>query len=187
VADGFAGVTTNAGKAKIKGAEFEAVGQLTDAFSANLAIGYVNADYTKWLVGATDPVTGEPTFTDISGQRVFQNTPKWSGFLSLRYEWPLSLFGMSGRLAAIGSAAYKSKTYQFEIPNPLTDQPSYWLYDASLVWTSDNDRYELGLYGRNLADKEYIVASYDFPTVDNSVIGFYGNPRTVTASFTIRY
>jgi len=187
VADGFAGVTTNAGKAKIEGAEFEAVGQFTDAFSGNLAIGYVNADYTRWLVGSTDPVSGDPTFTDISSQRVFQNTPEWSGFLSLRYEWPLDLFGMQGSLAAIGSAAYKDKTYQFEIPNPITDQPSYWLYDASLVWTSDDDRYQLGLYGRNLADKEYVVASYDFPTVDNSVIGFFGNPRTVTASFTIRY
>lgn len=187
VADGFAGTTTNAGKADIEGFEVEAVAQFTDAFSSTLSIGYIDAEYTEWLVAANDPVTGEPTFVDISDQRVFQNTPEWTGNLLLRYEWPLDLFSKAGDLALLGSASYKDDTFQFEIADPLVDQEAYTLIDASLVWTSEDRRYQLGLHGKNLSDEEYIVANYNFPTVDASVIGFYGNPRTVTGTFSVRF
>ena len=185
--NGFAGSTTNAGKAEIWGFEFEDVHQITDAFSTKISVGYVDAEYTEWLVGATDPVTMLPIFVDVSDDRVFQNTPEWTGNLTLRYEWPLSLFSNQGSLALIGSASYKDFTYQFEIPQPLVDQPSYTLVDASIVWSADDNRYQLALHGRNLTDEEYVVANYNFATVDGSVIGFYGNPLTVTLTGTVRF
>jgi iron complex outermembrane receptor protein len=192
--NGFAGSTTNAGKAEIDGFEIEALAQFTDAFSAKLALGFIDAEYTEWLVGATDasglPIfdaDGNPVFVDVSGVRVFQNTPEWNGNLTLRYEWPLSLFRNQGSLALIGSASYKDFTYQFEIPQPLVDQPSYTLIDASIVWTADDNRYQLALYGRNLSDEEYVVANYNFAPVDASVIGFYGAPQTVTLTGTVRF
>jgi iron complex outermembrane receptor protein len=183
---GFAGTTTNAGKAEIDGFEIEALAQFTDAFSSKFSLGYIDAKYTEWLVGGTDS-GGNPIFVDISSQRVFQNTPKWTGNLMLRYEWPLSLFSNDGSLALIGSASYKDDSFQFEIPQPLADQPSYTLVDASIVWSADDDRYQLALHGRNLTDEEYVVANYNFGTVDGSVIGFYGNPLTVTLTGTVRF
>ncbi len=185
--DGFAGTTTNAGKAEIKGIEFEAVASFTDRFSSTFMLSWIDAEYTEWLVADTDPGTGEPIFVDISGDRVFQNTPEWTSNLTLRYEFPLSLFGNSGGLSLIGAASYKDDTFQFEIPNPLTDQDAYTLIDASVVWQSDDGRYRLGFHGKNLTDEEYIVASYDFPTVDNSVIGFYGAPMTFTLTGTVNF
>jgi iron complex outermembrane receptor protein len=80
---GFAGTTTNAGKAEIDGFEIEALAQFTDAFSSKFSLGYIDAKYTEWLVGGTDS-GGNPIFVDISSQRVFQNTPKWTGNLMLR-------------------------------------------------------------------------------------------------------
>ena len=187
VADGFAGTTTNAGKAEMSGAEFEMLAQFTDAFSTKLAIGYIDAEYTEWLVAATDPVTMQPIFVDISDQRVLQNTPELTGNVSFRYDWALGLFGAPGTLGLLASASYKDDTHQFEIPNPLTDQDAYTLIDLSFIWSTDDGRYQIGLHGRNLTDEEYIVANYDFATVDNSVIGFYGNPLTVTGTFTARF
>ncbi len=186
-ANGFAGTTTNAGKAEITGAEFELVGQVTDQFSTTLALGYIDAEYTEWLVATTDPITGEPIFEDISDQRVFQNTPEVTASLTARYEFPLRLFSAAGDLALNGVISYRDFTYQFEIPDPLVDQPSYTLFDASVEWNSDSNRFTLGLYGRNLGDEEYIVANYNFPTIDSSVIGFYGAPRTWTLSGTYRF
>jgi iron complex outermembrane receptor protein len=69
----------------------------------------------------------------------------------------------------------------------LVDQDSFSLYDLSVVWASDDGRYEAGLHGRNLGDEDYVAASYDFGAVDNSVIGFYGPPRTVTGTFTVNF
>ena len=92
-----------------------------------------------------------------------------------------------GDFAILGGIAYRSATTQFEIPNPLTNQSNFTLVDFSAIWTSVDGKYELGMYARNLFDEEYIAAAYDFPTVANSVIGFYGPPRTFTLSGTVNF
>ncbi len=181
--DGFAGKVTNAGSAEVQGLEIEAAAQFTDNFSATFSIGLIDADYTEWLEASTDPDTGAPIFVDISDQREFQNTPDTTASLNLRYELPLA----SGDLALLGGISYRGLTYQFEVPNPLTDQDSFSLIDLSAVWTSGDGKYQLGLHGRNLGDEEYIAAAYDFATVASSVIGFYGPPRTVTGTFTVNF
>ena len=182
VDDSFAGATTNAAKAEIKGVELEATAQLTDAFSATLAFGYIDANYTEWLVA----IGG--VLTDISNLRNFQNTPETSGNLTLRYEWPLALWGTDGALALIGAVTHRDDTQQFETPSPLLDQKAYQLYDASLVWTSSDSRYQFGLHGKNLGDEEYKIAGYDFPTLGGGVTtAFYGNPRTVTVTGSVRF
>jgi len=182
VDDSFAGATTNAAKATIQGAELEGVFQFTDAFSATLAFGYIDAEYDEWLVAQSG------VLVDISSLRDFQNTPETSGNLSLRYEWPLALFGSDGSLALIGSVTHRGDTQQFETANALLDQSEYRLYDASLIWTSDDRRYQVGLHGRNISDEEYKIAGYDFPTLGGSTItAFYGNPATVTGTFTVNF
>lgn len=183
IVDGFAGSVTNAGKAEVTGLEIEAVAQFSDQFSATVAVGLINADYTEWLQASIDPDTGEPILIDISATREFQNTPDTTANLRLRYSTPAG----PGDLAVIGSVAYRSASQQFEIPDPLVDQGSFSLLDLSLVWSSNNGRYEIGLHGRNLADEEYVAASYEFGAINNSVIGFYGPPRTVTGTFAMNF
>ena len=179
VNDSFAGTTTNAGKADIWGAELESVAQLSDSMSANFSLGYINADYVEWMVNGTD----------VSDDRVFQNTPEWTASLSLRNEWDMSLFSKSGTLVWTGSIAYQDDVYQFEIPDPLLDQKAYSLVDSSLIWTEGSGKYEIGLHGKNLTDKEYKVASYNFPTLGLEGVksAFYGNPRQFIASFTYNF
>ncbi len=188
VAIGFAGTTTNAGKAEITGAEFELIGNFTDNFSTTLALGWIDADYTEWLVGDTDE-NGDPIIVDISDQRVFQNTPEITASVNLRYEWPVGIFGNDGDLALSTLISYRDDTFQFEIPNPVpgVDQDAYTLVDASIAWNSASNRFSMALHGRNLSDKRYNVANYNFPTVENSVIGFYGAPRTWTLTGTYRF
>lgn len=183
VVDGFAGSVTNAGGAEVQGVEIEAAARFSDRFSATFALGLIDADYTEWLQAATDPVTMEPIFVDISDTREFQNTPESTASLRLRYDLPAG----PGTLSLLGSAAYRDSTHQFEIPNPLTDQEAFTLIDASIVWAADSGRYEFALHGRNLTDEEYIAAAYDFLAVDQSVIGFYGPPQTVTATATFNF
>jgi iron complex outermembrane recepter protein len=173
----FVGTVTNAGGARMKGVEFEGSAAFTDHLSGALSFGYIDAKYTEFLVNGVD----------IADQRDVQNTPDWTGNTSLTYETPLSLGSQGGSIAFTGSAAYRGATQQFENPIPLLDSPGYWLYDASIIWSSDNDRWRIGLYGRNLSDERYITSGYNFPTVDNSVLAFYGNPRTVTAGLEVRF
>ena len=171
----FVGTVTNAGAAEMKGLELESAFQFTDQFSGKLAVGYIDAKYTEFLLNGVD----------VSAQRDVQNTPDWTGNASLTYTLPL----LSGRLGFTGSASYRGATQQFELPIPQLDYKAYWLYDASVNWSSDDDRWQLGLHGRNLSDERYITSGYNFPgaATDNSVLAFYGNPRNVTLTASYRF
>jgi iron complex outermembrane receptor protein len=171
----FVGTVTNAGAAEIYGVELESSFRITDDFTANLAVGYIDAEYTEFLLNGVD----------VSAQRDVQNTPDWTGNLSLTYGLPL----FAGRVSFTGSAAYRGATQQFEFPIPLLDQEAFWLFDASATWLSDGGKWKVGLFGRNLGDERYITSGYNFPgaATDNSVLAFYGNPRTYTASVEYRF
>jgi iron complex outermembrane receptor protein len=172
--DSFAGVTTNAGKAKIKGFELEATGRITPQFSVSGMYSYIDAKYDEYIVNGLN----------VASQRVFQNTPRNSANLRGTYEIPLD----TGRVAVIAAVSYKGATNQFETTSVL-DQESYRLVDASLVWTRNDGKLRAAVHGKNLTDKHYKTAGYLFPTLGNEgvVTAFYGNPRQVSATVEYRF
>jgi iron complex outermembrane receptor protein len=195
--NGFAGTLTNAGKAKISGLELEGIAYLTNALSVSAMYSHINAKYKEWMVSNA---TGTG-LVNIAGSTEFQNTPKNAANLSVNYDWPLALMGRAGTLSLMNSVAYKSKVYQTEIARPtgvptldvtvpgnlMLAQGGYGLWDAGLVWTSADRKYQVGLHGRNLLDKRYKVAGYNFSTFFNSVTTFYGDPRTVRATLDVKF
>ena len=198
--ESFAGVTTNAASAEIKGIELEMLARLARGFAGSGSavnftgtLGYVDAEYKEFILNGVD----------VSDLRAIQNTPKWtvSGTLDG------SIAAGPGLLTASTTVSYRSKTNQFEVPSPFLDQPGYALWDASLVWSSDDDRYTIGLHAKNITDKEYITSGYQFlltapdgtplltsggalrPSLgrEGVVTAFYGNPRQVFASFGVKF
>ncbi len=198
----FIGVTTNAGGAEFFGIEWEGTALIAedmfgagDSFSIAWGGGWIDADYTEFLSGVP-PV-------DISDDRVVQNTPEFSGAITTNYTHPMNLLGNGGDIAFITQTSYKSKTNIFEVPNPLLDQNGYGLVDASLVWTSEDGRLQIGVHGKNLFDREYRVAGYNFlaQNLDGSFVtpltstlgvegvetAFFGPPRTVTGTVQVQF
>jgi iron complex outermembrane receptor protein len=201
----FCGVVTNAGKARFQGVEVEASARIAeDMMSADdrltLAgtLGYIDAEFKEYIAN----INSRPT--DVAAFRQVQNTPKWTASGTLGYE---TLVG-EGRLNASTTLSYRSKTYQFEIPNPFIDQPGYALLDASLVYRSADDRWTVGLHGKNLTDKEYKTSGYTFLAADpttgalltapngrfipslgkeGTLTAFYGNPRQVFVSLGLNF
>jgi iron complex outermembrane receptor protein len=180
--DSFAGFTTNAGKAKIKGAELEAIAHLTDAFTLAGMYSYIDAEYKEFMIA------GAGGLVNVANQRVFQNTPKNSANLRANYDLGLPLLGYNGKLSLIGSWSYKSLTHQFEFASDL-DQEAYRLWDASIVWTRADGKVRAGIHGKNLGDVRYKTAGYFFPTLGNegTLTTFYGAPRTVQATVEYRF
>ena len=176
--DTFAGVTTNAGKAKIKGFELEANARVTDAFTLSGMYSWIDAEYTQFIVAGVNQ----------AANRVFQNTPKNSANLRAAYDIPMPMMGNNGRLTLSANASYKDDTNQFETKS-LLDQEAYTLWDASVVWSSANGKIRAGLHGKNLGDEHYKTGGYLFPTLGNegTLTAFYGNPRTVSATLEYRF
>jgi iron complex outermembrane recepter protein len=191
----FIGITTNAGRARFQGVEFEGnaivardFGSQGDSLNLSWALGYLNADYLEFI---------DSRGLDVSDRRSIQNTPRWTASGTVNYGTPVA----GGMLNVISTLSYRSASQQFEIRTPMLDQPGFVLWDANLVWRSDNDRWSIGLHGRNLTNKRYIVSGYNFlaqnpdtgdflrnpvtgnfiPTLGNEGVltAFYGNPRQV--------
>lgn len=171
----------NVGSSTIYGAEFEATVFLADNLTAFVSLGYLEASFDEFIrfnIG-----TGQ--FENISDQVVFQNAPRWSGYLGAT--WTNPVFG--GELAITPAVSYRASYNQFEFPNALLDEDGYTLVDLTAIWNSPNGNWSLALAGRNLTDETYRIGGYNFPGAlfDNSVIAFYGPPRTYTATITLRY
>ncbi|WP_282007940.1 TonB-dependent receptor [Brevundimonas aveniformis] len=179
----------NVGSSTITGWEFEGRARLTDRLSANVALGYVDAEFNEFLSYVPNPAP-PPAFVqqDVADQRQFQNTPSWTGNLTLTYDQP---FAGGDLIRLIGSMSFRSDSSMFETPFPDVDQPGYELYDVGVLWMPADTRWRVALHGRNMTDERYRTGAYTFAYVPaapstlifgDSVIGFYGPPRTFTLS-----
>jgi iron complex outermembrane receptor protein len=176
----------NVGQSHMSGVELEGVAHLLPNLTGNFSLGYIKAEFDEYK--ALDLTASPPVIRDFAASRVFQNTPEWTGSASLTYTADL---GGRGTLSFTPTASYRDKFHMFEIPSSL-DQGSYWIYDASLVWTSPDDHYRVGLHGKNLGDERYRIGGYNFPQsagvlFGNSVNAFYGPPRTWTVSLEAKF
>ena len=203
----FCGVTTNAGKARMRGFEIETNARLAqsiaspgDRLSLAGSLGYLDGKYLRFIT----QVAGRGP-TDVASSRRIQNTPKWTMSGTLDYDTPLG----GGRLDANTTLSYRSHYRQFEFAMPFLDQGGYALWDANLLWRSSGNRYELGIHAKNITNKKVIVGGYNYFAVDpvtaspilvNGVppgppvlgragIGtaFYGDPRQVFLSAAVNF
>jgi len=197
----FVGITTNAGKAQIDGVEFEANLVARDAFGDGdqlglaVSVGYIDAQYRRFI---------DARGIDVASRRSFQNTPDWTVSETLSYRTPVG----PGVLNLSTTLAYRGDSQQFELAIPALDQPRYLLVDANLTFGFDDDRYTIGVHGRNLTNRRYIVSGYNFlsqnpdtgnlnrnpagaliPTLgrEGVLTAYYGNPRQVFATLGVKF
>ena len=194
----FCGVTSNAGKATFKGLEFEGTARLGGGFSLSASAGYIDAQFDEYITNIA------ATPTDVSEFRRVQNTPEFTGNVTANYLVALG----EGDLNFNAGVSYRSRTTQFEIPNPFIDQEGYALVDASVAYTAPGGRWSIGLYGKNLTDERYKTSGYTFVTInpttgaiingangfpgsalgrEGTLTAFYGNPRQVFVTATFKY
>ena len=200
--ESFSGVTTNAASATFKGIELETSARFAQDFAGAGSrmsfagtLGYIDAQYDEFI-GALG--------TDVSDITDIQNTPTWTASGTLGALVPVG----DGDLNFSTTVSYRSKTQQFEYRSPYLDQKGYALWDASLVYNFGGDRYSIGVYGKNILDKQYKTSGYQFlatnPATGQPIIGgnglptpslgregvatvFYGNPRQVFVTGTVKF
>ena len=201
----FCGIVTNAAKARFQGFEAEVTGRLgenlfsaDDALTVRGSLGYIDAEFRRYIAN----IGGVPT--DVAPFRKVQNTPKWTASATAAYRTAVG----EGSLDLSSTVSYRSRTTQFEIPNPFIDQKGYALFDANLVYNAPDDRWSIGLHAKNLTDKQYKTSGYVFvagnattgvPTVrpngtlipslgrEGVLSAFYGSPRQVFVTGKVKF
>lgn len=193
VAAGVASQVLNAADATVQGFELEAITKLTRNFSINASLGFVDASFDS--VEYFNPNTQQ--IEDVSNLWSFANTPETSANIGFMYEVP-NLMG--GDLVWSGNVAYRSETQIFEVPSML-DMGAYSLANTSLMWYSQSSHWQVGLHVKNLFDKEYRLAGYNFAAPrdaqgtitgaglggEDTIVGYYGAPRTVSLTVGYRF
>lgn len=181
VNDSFVGTVTNAGQSEISGIEIEGNLLFSSHFSAQFSASFLDTSFKEYLIGDVD----------VSNDRAIQNTPEEMLFLGLSYNTDLA----GGVLLINANYSYKGDVQQFEIAAPDIDQDAFGLLNASIVWTSGDESWLVGLHGKNLTDEEYRTAGYCFgfqgcPSalgLENNTTVFFGPPMTAFATVEYRF
>ena len=179
----------NAAKVESKGIELELEALLTDRFRIRAQAAYLDAKYDEFIIdqpGLSDPASGGtilPFFGDFSGLPV-PRAPEFSGAISGIYTLPLA----RGQLELSGDVYYEDENL-FYISAAGRDFDAYLdsktLVGAAATYTSDSDRYFLRVYGKNLTDKRYRIASQSVATLWTHTQ--WGAPRSYGIEFGMNF
>ena len=161
-ATGFTLVYENAAQAEVKGVELETAWLITDQFSLNGSLTYLNAKFTNYVT--TDPfdtvffqlgLAGPPPDKQLRGNRLVQ-APKWAWTLRGVYDFELPYTGWTGQAAL--EAAYKSRVFFTQFNYDALGQGGVTTFNANVKFT--NGPWSLNLWGKNLTDKDIYTGTF---------------------------
>jgi len=167
-------ILTNARKAHMEGADLQIVGKPMDNLTLSAQLGILQAK-----VDSDDSTPAQP---DSYHGHQLPLAPHLSMSLAADYTVPLD----EGHLDFQFNANYKSHQY-FDVANSpyLTENP-YWLENARVAYSFDNDQWEVAGYIRNLSGQHYFLDIFDL-----SFVGYYqgiiGQPRTIGAEMNYHF
>lgn len=144
------------------------------------------------IVGYVDAKFNEVEYFDSSQQQVidvsdiwsFANTPDLTATLAGTY----SMATRFGEVVLTANLAHRGATQIFETPSIL-DFGGYTVFNAGATWYSNDGHWDVSLQAKNIGDKQARIAGYNFagPVLDNSVLGFYTDPRTFSLTVGYRF
>ena len=175
--------------ADVLGAEIDMSLRPIEGLLIQGGVGWLDSEFGDFEVNKTlnagNPMAGQPptngTF-QYKGNPLIA-APDWSISAYVEYELPLSRFGS---LIPSYDFSYKTRTYldpQFE---RLISQPSYWLHNARLAYTTPGGSFEIAGWVQNFLDEEYKIDAFDETREFQQVLEVWSEPRTygVTISHT---
>ncbi len=177
----------NIGQSEAIGVELEVQYAATEELNFNFALGYIDTEFTEVLSwNGTD-------YDDLSDTYTVSNTPDTTANFGVTYDIETSI----GFFVANANYYYRGEYDLVEIGNILT-QDAYGLVNLGVNWYSNDGDWTAALHWKNITDEEYMVGTYNFTGGqdgdgnwlpgfggDTTLIGYYGDPSTV--SFSVGY
>ena len=187
--ESFAFTTRNAAVAESKGVEVDGTVRVNDYVTLVGSWAYLNSEYDDFpdssciALPIAAPCTAEGQ--DISGTPL-PHAPDWSGNVALNFERTLNNgFAVFGNLVV----AYQDSIYLDDTLDPRLAQDGFTKVDLRLGLSDAEDKWEVAIVGKNLADK--LTAQHGFQTPVLASFGYrtlYTEPgRTVSLTGTLRF
>ncbi|WP_205700719.1 TonB-dependent receptor [Croceicoccus sediminis] len=163
----------NAGNARIRGFEVEALAAPIDGLTINGSVGYVDAEYT-YVSPATAAVGGPSPYQ--AGTLVGEDlpkTPKWKVNISPRYEAELA---NGGSLVLLADWTHSSGAWNDTQRTFLLRRVSSDIVNGSVSYREPNGNWSLTAGGTNLTDKRFLTSGGS-NLAAGTLFGSYNRPR----------
>jgi iron complex outermembrane receptor protein len=203
----------NASDALVYGLELDLRAEPIDGLYITLNAAWVESEYEEFVVKFTDRFKRskpcrtcpppDPPFIlirrrfDYSGNTLIAS-PNWSATGSIEYDIPLpgEIAGRGlGTLTPRFSFSWKDELLydacggrgnRCNFEQGFFGQDAFWIFNAALTWTSENEMFSLTGWVHNFMDEHYKTQSFDVSRGLGVILDVYADPRMygVTASFT---
>jgi iron complex outermembrane receptor protein len=160
-------IHTNAGAARIEGAEVELLAEVFSGFTLSGEFGYTDFAYTD--LGAAAGLSGGPTLETVP---VLTPKVKWS--LAGDYKIP----GMErlGQLTLHADYAWQAHEFNDAANSPDLEVGSYGVLNARLDWVMPNKNWQVSVFGSNIGNSFYYLGK-SYISGDGQIKGIPSRPR----------
>jgi iron complex outermembrane receptor protein len=166
-------ILDNAGSAEVYGAEFEATATPIDNLQLNAGLALLHAKYVDYRSEAG---------ADYSGNQM-PESPKLNFSASVRYSFNLP---SGGSIQPALDMSYRTKIYFDPSESKRLSDGSLFQLNGQIAWRSPDQRYEFGLWGKNLTDKASLLEITNVEGLGYDLLS-YAPPRTYGVFLRYRY
>jgi iron complex outermembrane recepter protein len=150
-------ILLNAAEGEISGFEADAEAAVTDNLTLRFGLSYLDTEYKDFPgcpvnTPSTGPFGGQNSVTlgDCSGNEVVR-APEYTYNIGGNYQIPTRV----GTFGASGVVSYNDGF--FWEPDNRAEEGDYTIINAELSWRSNDEKYLVRVYGKNLGDEEFSV------------------------------
>ena len=182
-----ANVLINADKTNGYGVEVDAEWAVNENLLVTLGASYNNTEIDDSSLSVlpcgagctvTDPAGSFPGSVSLDGNTL-PRAPEWISNLTVRYTHPMD----KGELYAQTDWSYRSDINFFLYSSKEFRGDSLLEGGFNVGYVTNDGKYELSVFGRNITDEIKLVAAIDF----NNLEGIINDPRTYGVSLTTRF
>jgi len=184
---GISAVLANAGGAEMKGFEVELLAVPLDGLTLQAGLGYLDSEYTELMLPRLSTALNPTDMIDLAG-----NTPVSSPELNFNFaiDYEFSIAGkINSRLHFDGNFIDDQwfSAYNELDGNENIRQDSYWTFNGRWGFSDQSERYELGVWVRNMFDEEF--SNYAINLQGGFGYNYFMDapPRTYGVDFTVRF
>ena len=155
--------TSNGGEGKSTGAELELWWIPLEGLDMKLGLGWLDAEYGKFTLNGIE-----------SDGNTAVNAPEFTSTGMVRYQFSMNN-GM--KLTTVADYSYRDDRYLESSNVPVSYLGGYLLLNARIALASEDARWEVALWGKNLTDEEYVAYLNDLNGL-GFVLTTVGDPLT---------
>lgn len=159
----FTRLIRNAASAELYGVDLEIAARPAEALTLGASISYLHSEYGDFevcidllgpctITGPDGPILNPDSNVNVKGNQLANAPELTAGFFA---ETNFKVASVPGQFSVSLNASYRSDMYFTPYETAIHESDSYWLLGAEARYESEDGRWFVSAFGRNLTDELY--------------------------------